>query len=780
MRKMKFVGSFFIVFILSINAKSQNLDSSLTNYNERSPFEKVYLQFDNSRYTAGKSIWFKAYLMSGNEPSNISKNFYIDWYDDLGKLINRTITPILNGSTSGSYFIPEKYVGTSIQAIAYTKWMRNFDSAYFFKRNFQVVSSTTIINKSESDFPETRLQFLPESGSVILNKQNVMAFKAVNQSGLPEAIKGYIKNKEGDTITTFYTTHDGMGKFYYIPFADETYVAEWKDVFGKSHQKELPKAEKIGIALIVEGGDSTRIFHIQRTEMAPESMKKVTVIGQMNGEIVFRASANLSNREAVSSYLPISKFPSGILQLTLFDTNNQPLCERLVFVKNDKNLLKTNIYIDTLSTDKRGKNVFEIELIDTTTANLSLSITDASMNETPDNTIVSQLLLQGELTGNVYHPAYYFSANVDSISNHLDLVMLTNGWRKFNWNRILDNSIPNFTYKKDSSYLKILGKILGVKDEKIKKAGLINLIVLSKDSSKFMMFLPLLADGSFSEKNVLFSDTARFYYKLNGTSLPNNGKLVIETDLFKIDPERMSKIIKNNFDSIGLGKYQNLIDEQIRFEILKKNTSLKEITVYSRKKTKIEELDKKYTSGTFSSDGRGFDLTNTATGGMSIIDYINMRIPPGTMRGGLPQYYLDEFLTPAENIQFVNINDIAYIKVFNMFYGGYSSGQGAVAIYTKKGSDITNSAKQMDYISVPGYTPVKEFYSPSYAEKELANSITPDLRATLLWNPWINLDKKNNKIKISFYNNDVTRAFRLILEGMDNEGKLLHFNKLLQ
>jgi hypothetical protein len=718
--------------------------------------------------------------MSGNEPSNISKNFYIDWYDDHGKLINRTITPILNGSTSGSYFIPEKYGGISIQAIAYTKWMRNFDSAYFFKRNFQVVSSTTINEKSESDFPETSLQFLPESGSSIFNKQNVIAFKAVNQSGLPEAIKGFIKNKEGDTITSFHSIHDGMGKFYYTPYADETYIAEWKDIFGKSHQKELPVAQNVGVTLIVEGGDSNRIFHIQRTEMVPESMKKVTVIGQMNGEIVFRASANLSNREAVSSYLPIRKFASGILQLTLFDTNNQPLCERLVFVKNERNLLKTNIHFDTLNTGKRGKNVFEIELIDTTTANLSLSITDASMNETLDNTIVSQLLLQGELTGNVYQPAYYFRSNVDSVSNHLDLVMLTNGWRKFNWTKILDNSIPNFIYKKDSSYLKILGKILGVKDEKIKKAGLINLIVSSKDSSKFMMFLPLQADGSFSEKNVLFSDTARFYYKLNGTRLPNNCKLVIETDLFKVDPQRMSKIVKNNIDTIGLSKYQNLIDEQIRFEILKKNTSLKEVTVFSRIKTKLQDMDKKYTTGTFSNDGKGFDLTNTATGGMSILEYINMRVPAGTLRGGLPQYYLDEFLTPAENIQFININDIAYIKVFNMFYGGYSSGQSAVAIYTKKGSDITNTAKQMDYISVSGYTPVKEFYSPSYAEKELVNSITPDLRATLLWNPWINLDKKNNKVKISFYNNDVTHAFRLILEGMDNEGKLLHFNKLLQ
>ncbi len=786
MRKTNLVGIYIFVCLITFTAKSQNIDSSLTNFYEKSPFEKIYIQFDNTRYTAGKIIWFKAYLQSGNEPSSISKNFYIDWYDDHGKLINATVSPILNGSTSGSYLIPEKYTGSSIQAIAYTKWMRNFDSVYFFKKNFQIISNTTKIEKDAADFPDISVQFLPESGISILNKQNVIAFKAVNQFGFPEVINGYIKNKEGDTISSFQSIHDGMGKFYYTPFSDETYIAEWKDIFGNTHQKELPKAENIGVNLIVEAGDSNRIFHIQRSETVPESLKKVTVIGQMNGEIVFRASANLSNKEVVSSNLPINKFESGILQLTVFDANKQPLCERILFVKNDRNFLKTSVHFDTLNTEKRGKNVIEIELKDTSTANLSLAITDAGLTETPDNTIISQLLLKGDLTGNVYNAAYYFSSNTDSVAYHLDLVMLTNGWRRFNWNSILNSPLPKLTFEKDASYLTLMGKLQEVKEEKIKQSGMINLILLSKDSSKFMMFVPLLADGSFSEKNVLFSDTAKIFYKLNGARLPAKSKLVLNTDFYRTDPERLSKIVKNNIDTIGLSKYQYLIDEQIRFEILKKNTTLKDITVYSKKKTKLEELDKKYASGLFTNDGIGFDLTNTSTGIMSVSDYLTgkvfyrMSLSGVSIGGGAPNYYVDEFLTPSENIQFLNLSDIAYIKFFPRFYGSFSNGSPAISIYTRKGSDINNTSKQMDYINVSGYSPVKEFYSPIYAEKETAYSITPDLRATLLWSPWVYLDKKNNKIKIIFYNNDVTHAFRLILEGMDNEGKLLHYSKLIQ
>jgi hypothetical protein len=82
--------------------------------------------------------------------------------------------------------------------------------------------------------------------------------------------------------------------------------------------------------------------------------------------------------------------------------------------------------------------VIEIELADSSYTNLSLSVTDADLNDVPENSIASQLLLQGDLIGNIYKPAYYFSSNADSVTSHLDLVMLTNGWRRFNWNSICE------------------------------------------------------------------------------------------------------------------------------------------------------------------------------------------------------------------------------------------------------------------------------------------------------------------------------------------------------
>jgi hypothetical protein len=85
----------------------------------------------------------------------------------------------------------------------------------------------------------------------------------------------------------------------------------------------------------------------------------------------------------------------------------------------------------------------------------------------------------------------------------------------------------------------------------------------------------------------------------------------------------------------------------------------------------------------------------------------------------------------------------------------------------------------MSFVKVPGYASMSEFYSPNYAELQQEYA-TPDLRSTIYWNPRMITDSKNQKVKINFYNNDFSNSFRVVMEGMDNEGKLVYFSKLLQ
>jgi hypothetical protein len=154
--------------------------------------------------------------------------------------------------------------------------------------------------------------------------------------------------------------------------------------------------------------------------------------------------------------------------------------------------------------------------------------------------------------------------------------------------------------------------------------------------------------------------------------------------------------------------------------------------------------------------------------------------PTAQWRGSSVSFFLDEFPVDASSLSSITLNNIAYIKVFQPPFFGASGGGagGAIAVYTKKGGDSKTFSQGLDYTILPGYTPVKQFYSPSYGEQQLTFGET-DLRQTIYWNPYIQTDEKNRKVKISFYNNDISHSIHVILEGMSLDGQLVHVSRLL-
>ncbi|HNP24845.1 MAG TPA: hypothetical protein PKM63_19225, partial [Panacibacter sp.] len=358
----------------------QRLDAALRKFYELAPVENVYIQFDNNNYFTGQTIFYKAYLSSSGRLDSLSKNFYVDWYSDSGTFIASTVTPITYGFSIGSFDIPGTYAGTNIYAVGYTTWMRNFDPAFFFQKSLGVFSLPKKIAKRAPVQSENTVQFLPESGNALVNKASVVAFKSVNWLGLPQSIDGEIKDKTGSVVTEFHSDHDGMGKFYYVPLPGESYIAEWKDIEGKTQRATLPDAKEMGISLIIEPGIFDRKFHIQRTESIPQEWKNIKIIAQMNGLILYRATAHPETTETISGILPVGSFRPGILQVTLFDANDKPLCERQIFINNSRSTINGFMRVDTLNNQPGGHNSILFEVKDSVPASFSISVVSSPEN----------------------------------------------------------------------------------------------------------------------------------------------------------------------------------------------------------------------------------------------------------------------------------------------------------------------------------------------------------------------------------------------------------------
>jgi hypothetical protein len=160
----KIVVAFFVLMIF-ISAHAQSVDSVMSIYAEKYQQEKIHIHFDKAAYNKGETVWLKAYLMAGTEPSDISKSFYIDCYDANGKMLAHNIFPVFESCAKGQFVIPDNYTQPFVHVRAYTKWMLNFDSSFLFDKNIPVVTSLT--NTKNKSIAKYEIQFFPEGGDLI-------------------------------------------------------------------------------------------------------------------------------------------------------------------------------------------------------------------------------------------------------------------------------------------------------------------------------------------------------------------------------------------------------------------------------------------------------------------------------------------------------------------------------------------------------------------------------------------------------------------------------------
>ncbi len=801
---MKKISSLLVLMIFCISRLSaQQIDSMMGLYADNFQQEKIYIHFDKTAYNKGETIWYKAYIMIGNELSSYSKNFYVDWFDEQGKLINHTTAPMFEASARGQFIIPEKYLGKLVHAKAYTNWMLNFDTTFLYNKDVRIDQPITNNTKVKADKLTATIQFFPESGDLVAGINQRVAFLANNQFGLPVSVYGALKNNKNELIDSFVTQHDGMGIFSFDVSAKDTYTATWVDEYGTSHTTPLLVGKMAAATLQVQPLKSKVLFVVKRSKDVADNFKTLNVIAHMNQHEVYKSRINLTIKTSGVGEISTKDLPTGILQITLFDANWTPIAERVVFVNNDDYGFDPDVRIVEKNLKPQGKNRIDVYVSDSAFSNMSMAVTDADLLHDDNNTIVSQMLLTGDIKGYIHNPAYYFFSDADSVKQHLDLVMLTHGWRRFDWKAITASKLPAITNTKDSGYLQVKGSVFGfTKASGVQLPPLITLILQAKDSSKQFLFLPVLKDGTFIQKDITFYDTIKVYYQFNGDrKITDRAEVRFNSGLTQAPSKLFSTATASPLlwnlrtkDSLALERSNYFYTEKLRLDKLLAAVTLQEVTVKSRTKSPKDVLDEKYASGLFSGgDATNFDVVNDpfAQGSLDVFSYLQGRVAglqinnsggqtSLSWRGGTPDVFLNEVKADIDQLKNIPMNDVAYIKVFRPpFFGASGGGSGgAISVYTRKGGDTKSIPGQgLAFQSLAGYTPYKEFYNPNYTSSP---STQPDVRTTLYWNPYILTDKKNKTYRIEFYNNDISKKLRIILEGVNAEGKLTRIEKIVQ
>jgi hypothetical protein len=788
-----FVRLSFVVTLLFCSnfCVAQSIDQIVNNQLPKDPQEKIYIHYDKNSYVTGDTVWFKAYLFTGSKRSRAGKNFYLELLDNNGKLINRLTAPIFESTASGNIVLPTDTAVHAVYCRAYTEVMLKSDSSLIYMKQLSVINlqkASEVINAT----PPV-IHFLPEGGDWVNSIPSLMAFKVTDANGMPVKAEGVVKSN-GSTVTEFATTHDGMGAFTVLSQPNQVYTAVWKDAVGNEHTTALPTAKPNGISLHIADVTAGKKFYIFRSKDADAADKQVTLVAHSNGTIAYQIKVDLSNAEMSNGTIPVKDMPSGILYVTVFNKNLKPIAERITFVNNHDYGFNVDTNFTAISKLKRGLNQLKLEVKDTIRSNYSVSVTDADIDDALPNqdNIISHLLLTGDLRGKIVNPYYYFANQTDDAAKNLDLVMLTHGWRKYNWSNdttALTDTIPNHRF------LSINGKINDIKSNRLIAGSYATIIVETPDSSRVMMPLTIDKNGRFFRDGLIYYGDAKLYFKFTDKRLAaGKPKISIDNGLVNnfiypfMKPAPDTSITA---DAPPLQLSKRLQDYMLQ---LKNTRQLKEVQIKSKGISQEKKIDKVYTASVFK-DGISTNILvgndPRATNYGSLFQYLQGKIPGIVIRdplGDVPSivwrndpvaFFLNNFSSSAADIRNTPMMDVEYVKIYDPSMGGaFGAYGGVISVYTKRGKGFSFDDKNNKMLPLPGYTPVKEFFSPDYATAATAVA-KPDLRTTLYWNPNIVMDNEKREYLIKFYNNDVTRKFKIVLEGMNFDGKLVHIEKTL-
>ncbi|MDE6279856.1 MAG: hypothetical protein K2M05_07760 [Paramuribaculum sp.] len=468
------------------------------------PQEIIYLHIDNTSYYQGDRIYFACYLMTADrlKASNLSQTVYVELLNPAGKVIDKCVLKAVNGRCHGSLSVNETPFYSGYYEIrAFTRYMLNFGDEAIFTRVIPVFNKP----KTEGDFAERSMlkygsrertylrpkpishdkveaKFYPEGGHLVSSIPSRVGVEITDANLRPIITSGRVIDQNTDSVVaTFTTGAAGRGSFDFIPGSGK-YSVEF-DFQGKTQTFNLPKAENSGIALAVDNlsnSDSVKITVSRTPDLPP------TLIGASltcRGRLYSRAIIDLSEDLSASFITSREKLPTGVIQLTLFNTEGTPIADRLFF--NNRNDFVTYDY----EFDKSSYNPYEPVNLTLNLSNptaVSLSVTDADNQVAYYSDILADLLLASEVKGYIHNPAYYFADPSDpERQRELDNMLMIQGWRKYPWRQLAGLEPFNLDLNPEKG-IEVHGRVLSRYTDKPQKDVSISALItnLTEDSTK--------------------------------------------------------------------------------------------------------------------------------------------------------------------------------------------------------------------------------------------------------------------------------------------------------
>lgn len=812
---------------------------NINTFNYLHPQEKVYLHFDNTGYFMGENIWFKAYVVNSctMRPTDMSRVLHVELLTPEGRILTSQKLKVEHGQAHGHLPLTEVLHAGFYEVRAYTRMMLNWDKELVFSRVFPIFDAPQEENEKmyanptitkfpgryqvpyqrdkKLSFNSLNCPFFPEGGDMVEGIPSAIYFQATDRQGQPAHVKGKVINSLGQEVAAFTDTHQGMGKFVLIPQAGEQYRAKVEHN-GKNYTFDLPQARPYGYTLTLKENGQQETLTVQLARKATSEAHAVALSVMGRGKINYFRPVEWDKQGYATLNIPKEQLMSGVNQLTLFDTEGRIHAERLTFIR------PTNGILISCRTERPQYGPCEIVEMNflvsdrnyqPTETTFSLSVRDAD-TDTPHNRTATQaeanLLLGSDLKGFIQDIDYYFESNDDRHRAALDLLMGTQGFRRYDWQQM---TTPNTFQPKHfiEEGITINGELRSTYRNRIKDSVEISVTLWSSngqvkrstaltDSLGRFAFVAEDFNGRWN-MNIQTKENGKrkeMSVQLDKEFAPKGRSLYpTESLLFRTTEERnpfTKPIVELSLDTLSVDEQSNNWENLLPTVDVEAKQRWKQWN-FRRWQNMVYDMEEEFLRTDVTGEEYMEHLTEWLHDTNAFYDKVS-----NTYKGKkvIFRYKWDfrKFAHATRDFSSLSIDEVEAVAISDKpicvmraraedpaslsNYGMYDSdSQSLIARSKESYAVITVFVKDKFFnqmgkerlgerlSKLQGYSTERQFYMPDYSETLLPDE--KDYRRTLYWNPNVTTDA-NGEATVSFYNTPTCRHLRISAATVTADG----------
>ena len=796
------------------------------NFNKVMPQEKVYLHFDNTGYFENETMWFKAYVVRADsqEPTDLSKVLYVELVNPSGDIVKTKKYPIdENGQAHGDMKLDTLCGSGFYEVRAYTRYMTNWGVNAVFSRVFPIYKAPqeegdyshltirTMLrqhrdpnNRSLQDslylkarnegiytnsFAQTiSVSFYPEGGNLVVGKKCRVAMLAADDDGKPYQGKGFVLNDEGSVLALVETDSLGRGLWEIVP--DGTHLTlHMENKKGKVQSFHLPDAKKDGCALTFDAVSENIIATLQCSRQLHGQLLGCVVMH--NGNITY--CDTIIAQPLIEIELDRTKQHEGVNQFTVFNHEGRILAERLFFIIPHAQANDT-IHITTATQHLHPCGKVELNLSTRPHATLSLAAIDAgTMTNGSQGDIKTWMLLSSEVKGYIHNVDYYFEADDKEHRASADLLMLTQGWRRYDWKVMMGlDTLAKREPIEDKFY--VHGRLGAYRKRNPVSNVRLDIYLYNKsgqslsgttmtDKDGYYTFEMPFANGEWQmqlftrRKNKKGDEKRKTYYVSIDRQFSPKPRYITPLERLIAPPKQ------HHF--LGLKEKASMAEEET-ITLSKNVKMLKNVTVAERRRYftnddwtyKNENYGRQYATIFYDADKERDDALDRGEPIPYLWDFLSRRNSlfeydekKWTTRPTYSGRHIDWIIDNGERRIIPSVDKLWLDEVKSIYIAPHSplSTDGSVRIYLYLHHRFsTASQKGLRRTYFQGFNIPSTFQMEDYS----VLPPTEDLRRTLYWNPTVKSDSLGHAT-VEFYNNSSCTEMYISAEGLTPDGHFI-------